>query len=88
MTRLKALPVLLLGACVLATGCHNAPNIDVVGSFFPVWMLCITIAVPLTFVVRYFLLRYHIENHVGPLALFYLSVVILFSCLIWLIFYR
>jgi hypothetical protein len=73
---------------VLASGCGRAPSIDVIGSFFPVWMLCVAIAVVLTFGVRYLLLRYKLETEVGPLAIFYPSVVILITSLLWLIFFR
>jgi hypothetical protein len=75
--------------CLLCAGCNrHAPSIDVIGSFFPVWMLCLIIAIVLTFVVRYVLTRYQLETEVGPVALFYPSVVVLFTCLLWLIFFR
>jgi hypothetical protein len=78
----------ILLTSVLMTGCGRAPSIDVLGSFFPVWMLCLTVAVVLAFLVRAVLVRIDVEPHVGPLALFYPSVVIFFSCLTWLIFFR
>jgi len=59
----------------------------VIGSFFPAWMICLTAGVVLAFVVRYFLLRYRLESGVGLLALFYPCIVILFTCLLWLIFF-
>jgi type VI protein secretion system component VasF len=74
--------------CLLCTGCGRAPSVDIIGSFFPVWMICLTLAVVLAFVVRYLLLRYRLESEVGPVALFYPSVVVLFTCLLWLIFFR
>ena len=74
--------------CALWTGCGRAPAIDIVGSFFPAWMICLTVGVILAFVVRYFLLRYRLETEVGPLALFYPCAVILFTCLLWLIIFR
>jgi hypothetical protein len=75
-------------ACLLLTGCGRAPNIDIIGSFFPVWMLCLAIAIPLTFLVRAVLVRFEIENEVGPLALIYPCVVLFFTSLLWLIFFR
>lgn len=72
----------------LLTGCARAPSIDVLGSFFPVWMVCLTVAVILTFFARNLVVRCKLESHVGPVALFYPSIVILFSCLLWLIFFR
>jgi hypothetical protein len=74
--------------CLSCSGCGRAPSVDIIGSFFPVWMLCLTIAIVLTFVVRYLLLRYRLETEVGPVALFYPSVVIFFTCLLWLLFFR
>jgi YtcA family len=78
----------LFAVCLLCSGCNHAPSIDIIGSFFPVWMLCLAIAVVLTFVVRYFLVRFKLDTEVGPVALFYPSVVILFTSLLWLIFFR
>jgi len=74
--------------CLSSSGCGRAPSFDIIGSFFPVWMICIAVAVVLAFVVRYFLLRARLESEVGPLALFYPSAVILFTSLLWLIFFR
>jgi hypothetical protein len=78
----------LAGVCLLCTGCGHAPAVDIIGSFFPVWMVCLAIAVVLAFVVHYLLSRYRLESEVGPVALFYPSIVILFTCLLWLILYR
>jgi YtcA family len=78
----------LLGACTLLAGCSHAPNIDIIGSFFPVWMLCLAIAIVLAFIVRLLLIRFRLESEVGPLALFYPCAVLLFTGLLWLIFFR
>jgi YtcA family len=78
----------ILSICLLSTGCSRAPSVDVLGSFFPVWMLCLTIGTILAFAVRWILLRCRLESEVGPLALFYPSVVVLFTCLLWLVFFR
>ena len=75
-------------ACLFLTGCGRAPAINILGSFFPAWMICLTAGVILAFVVRFILLRYRLETEVGPLALFYPCVVVLSTCLLWLIFFR
>ena len=75
-------------ALLLLTGCGRAPAINIIGSFFPAWMICLTAGVILVFAARFILLRYRLETEVGPLALFYPCVVILFTCLLWLIFFR
>jgi hypothetical protein len=73
---------------LLSTGCSRAPSVDILGSFFPVWMVCLTIAIFLTFGLRAVLLRVRLESEVGPLALFYPCAVIFFTGLLWLVFFR
>jgi hypothetical protein len=80
--------ILIAANCVLCAGCGQAPSVEVMGSFFPAWLFCLTTGVILTFVVRSALLRCDVETKVGPLALFYPSVVLLFSALLWLILFR
>ena len=70
------------------TGCVRAPSVDIIGSYFPVWMICLTAAVALAFVFRKVLVRYKLEPHVGPAALFYPCLVVLLSCLLWFTFFR
>jgi hypothetical protein len=82
----RAALVAALGSVL--TGCERAPSVDVLGSFFPVWMVCLSAAVILTFFARNLVVRCKLESHVGPVALFYPSIVVLFSCLLWLIFFR
>jgi hypothetical protein len=88
MNRTPALTLGIGGVCLLCSGCSRAPAIDVIGSFFPVWMLCLIIAIVLTSVLRVILLRRQLEPAIEPVALFYPCVVIFLSCLLWLIFFR
>jgi hypothetical protein len=85
MTRNRLSPLIL---CLLFTGCSRAPSINIIGSFFPVWMLCGVIGVVMAFIVRALLVRFKLETEVGPVALFYPSVVLLSACVLWLIFFR
>jgi hypothetical protein len=87
MNRTSALS-LGIGVCLLCTGCGSAPAIDVIGSFFPAWMVCLIAAIVLASLLRVFLLRRQLEPAIEPVALFYPAVVLLLSCLLWLIFYR
>jgi hypothetical protein len=79
---------LVAGLSLVLTGCARAPSVDVLGSFFPVWMICLSAAVIVAFLARNFLVRCKLEAHVGPVALFYPSIVVLFCCLLWLVFFR
>ena len=70
------------------TSCAHAPSVEIVGSFFPVWMVCLAAAVILTFIARKLLVHRKLESQVGPVALFYPSMVVSFSCLLWLLLFR
>ena len=65
-----------------------APSVDVAGSFFPGWMICLAIAVVLTFAARFVLVKTHLEHEVGPLALFYPSLVTLLTCVLWMGYFK
>ncbi len=73
---------------LISTACGRAPSVDVLGSFLPVWMLCLTIAIVITFLVHFVLVKCHLDSEVGPPALFYPCAVILFTSALWLVFYR
>jgi YtcA family len=64
----------------------RAPSFDILGSFFPAWLLCLVAGLVLTIATRFFLLRIHI-----PLAfpvLTYPSLTALFTLALWLSFFR
>ena len=80
--------LLIPALAILLTGCERAPSIDIVGSFFPAWMVCLTIAVVGTFAVRFLLVRLKLESELGPLVVFYPSLLTLMTCLLWLGYFR
>jgi hypothetical protein len=88
MKNSHVLAAFICAVSAMLTGCAHAPSVEIVGSFFPVWMVCLTTAVILTFFARKQLVRYKLESHVGPVALFYPSMVVSFSCLLWLLLFR
>ena len=81
----------LCGVAAMAamlTGCTRAPSVDVIGSFFPAWMLCLAVGVVLTFLVRWILVKLRVEGEVGPLAIFYPALVTLLTCTLWLVYFQ
>jgi len=69
----------------LVSGCSRAPTFDIIGSFFPAWLVCLVIAILLTALARGLLLRQQIVV-VWPI-LVYPSLAALFTFLFWLIFF-
>jgi hypothetical protein len=79
----RLLPLLLVAP--LLSSCSRAPSVDVLGSFFPAWLLCFTVAIVLTALVRLALLRLRVKAALPLLA--YPSLAALFTFLLWLIFF-
>ena len=82
--RKTSLPCLVL---IGSTGWSRAPSIEFIGTFFPVWMLCILAALAITGLIRIGLVRWGVEQKLGPLVVFYPGMMAAISCLLWLIFY-
>jgi len=83
--RARAAAALLLLAGV-ATGCD--PVLNVFGSFFPAWVVCIAAGVLLAIAARQVLARAELEPYLGPPLLVYPSLALLLTLLVWMLFYR
>ena len=64
------------------------PQINVVGSFFPSWMLCAAIGIVVAMLGRKLLVRLGVDPYVGPRALVYPSLAILVTLVLWVTFFR
>ena len=76
---------LLLGT-VTSTGCSRAPSFDIVGSFFPAWMLCIFVGLLLTVAARWLFLRLRVVIALPVVT--YPSLTALFTFALWLALFR
>ena len=72
--------------CLSCAGCQRAPSVDILGSYFPGWLLCIATALVLTVLVRSLLLRFRIAV-IAP-SLVYPSLLACFTFAQWLLFLR
>jgi hypothetical protein len=81
----RAKPVAFLLASLLMTSCSRAPSFDILGSYFPAWLICLVLGVVLTAVIRWLLVRLQIE-FVFPIVV-YPSLTALFAFGMWLVFY-
>ena len=76
----------LLPAAMLSTGCNRAPSFDILGSFFPAWLLCMASGLLLTVAARSLLLRVGVELALPVLT--YPSLTALFTFALWLSFFQ
>jgi hypothetical protein len=84
MARVSVL-VLSLGL-LFCTGCSQAPSFDIVGSFFPAWLVCIFVGLLLTVAARWLLLRRRVVIALPVLT--YPSLTALFTFALWLALFR
>jgi len=81
-TNLLLLLILLLG------GCSYSPTVDVLGSYFPAWMLCIIIGIFSTLIVRLLLMSFGIHSHLRLKPLVFSCTAIFFTLAVWLVFFK
>ena len=82
ISRLRcALPL----ATMSLTSCGRAPSFDILGSFFPAWLVCFVVAILLTVLARELLRRY--VEIVWPIVT-YPSLTALFAFALWLTLFR
>jgi len=78
---------LLCLSLLSSNGCSRAPSVEILGSFLPSWMFCIVAAIAVTSLLRRQLARRDLEKKIPALAVFYPSVVVALTCLLWLILF-
>jgi hypothetical protein len=77
-----------LAASILLSGCERVPSINLLGAFFPSWMLCILIGIALTLVARRALAAGGIDSLIGPRVLVYPALALAFTLGAWVAFFR
>lgn len=70
---------------LLLTGCTRAPSFDIMGSFFPAWLVCLFVAIILTAFTGWLLRRLNVPIAVP--ALMYASLIAFFTFALWLVFF-
>ena len=67
---------------------HHSPTVDVLGSYFPAWMICIVSGLMLTLVAHWIVQVCHLKPYLGPAPLIYSCLMIIFTFAIWILFYQ
>jgi hypothetical protein len=73
------------------SGCSQSdysPTVDILGSYFPAWIVCIVLGLALTLITRQILIGVRLNSHLRPAPLVYISMLVLFTLVLWLSFFR
>jgi len=86
--RLSFIRGLVLPTAALALGgCSRNPSLEISGSFFTAWMLCIFAGLVATLIAKRVFLAMRIDAHLTPQLVVYGALMLCFTLLTWLIFY-
>jgi hypothetical protein len=78
-------------AGLILAGCHadaHSPTLDVIGSYFPAWVVCIVIGLALTLITRQILIGLKVDAYLRPILLVYLCLMIFYTLSTWLLFFQ
>jgi YtcA family len=71
---------------LVLSSCTRAPSFDILGSFFPAWLVCFAAAIVLTVIARFMLMRLRISLALPSLIYPCLTASCTFA--LWLLFFR
>ena len=82
--------LLLIGTLIFVVRplSHRSPTIDIVGSYFPAWMICIVSGLTLTLVAHWIVQLCKLKPYIGPAPLIYSCLMIIFTFATWILFYQ
>lgn len=73
------------------TGCAGAgrsPAIDVLGSYFPAWLICIVAGLGLAVVARLLFSVWRLDKYLLPAPIILPCLVAVFALTVWLVFFQ
>ena len=73
------------GVFTLLSGCRSAPSRNILGSYFPSWMICALIGLAATVALRAVLVKAGIDEDLPMPIVVYLAFATAFSLAIWLV---
>lgn len=77
----------LLFAASRFLGYHSL-TVDVFGSYFPAWMVCIVSGIALTLIAHWIVQFGNLKPYLGPAPLIYSCLMIVFTFATWIVRYQ
>src|SRR5580700_8220799 len=76
-----------LGCLLVLCGCQYAPNISILGSFFPAWLFCLVFVFFFAPFPLCLLCLLKLATEIPWTILVYPCLTLFFACTLWLIFF-
>ncbi len=84
---MRRLTVILFLLAPLISGCAFSPSLNFLGAFFPDWIFCMSGGLCAAIMARHILLREGLLEKAGPPLVIYPALVLIFSLVIWIVFF-
>jgi len=66
----------------------HSPTVDILGSYFPAWMVCIVSGLTLTLLAHWIIQLGNLKRYIGPAPLIYSCLMVIFTFATWILFYQ
>ena len=80
--------VVILFFVVTRISSHHSLTVDILGSYFPAWMVCMVSGLTLTLVAHWIIQSRGLKRFIGPAPLIYSCLMIIFTFATWILFYQ
>jgi len=84
----SGLAVVVLYLVAVRISSHHSPTVDILGSYFPAWMICIVGGLTLTLIAHWIVQLCRLRPYLGPAPLVYSCLMIIFTFATWILLYQ
>ena len=78
-------PWLILATAL--TGCGRAPTFNILGSFFPSWLVCLLVGIILAAIANRIFVRLALDKEILWPVVVYPCLALFFACVLWLVLF-
>lgn len=83
--RWSCLPAALL---TIIAGCRRAPTFNILGSFFPSWLICLLLGIGVSVIANRIFARFALDKEVLWPVVVYPCLALFFAVVLWLIVFN
>lgn len=83
----RIVSLVALGSLAALAGCGQAPSLNIIGSFFPAWLICMVVGIVLAFIVSQVLAHFKLNRLIAWPVLAYPCLAAAVAFTLWLFFF-
>jgi hypothetical protein len=77
----------LAGSLSCLAGCGRAPSFNILGSYFPAWLICMVIGIVLAAIANLVLKHFKLDKEIPWVIVVYPCMAAFFAFTLWLLFF-